>query len=161
MKTKILSIVIIASFLVSTVSFAQVSQKGNEKSQQQKAMMKKKHAHQKNDFGKLFTEEQLETMKTYRFETAKKVKPLKNELRELAAHQRTLTTADNADLKAINSNIDKMMSIKTKIAKIMAEQHQKVRALLNEEQLLRFDSMKRMKGGRMDKKMMHRRMMED
>jgi Spy/CpxP family protein refolding chaperone len=144
MKTKVLSLVIIATFLISTVALAQAPKNGqwNKKGQQKKEMMMKKHAHQKNDFHKMFTDEQMETMKTYRLETAKKVKPLKNELRELMAHQQTLTTADNADLKAINNNIDKISAVKTKIAKIMAAQHQQVRALLDEEQLLKFDNMK-------------------
>jgi Spy/CpxP family protein refolding chaperone len=154
MKTKILSLVIIATFLISTVALAQAPRngQGNKKSKQQKEMMMKKHAHQKSDFHKLFTDEQMETMKTYRLEAAKKVKPLRNELRELMAHQQTLTTADNADLKAINNNIDKMSAVKTKIAKIMAAQHQQIRSLLDEEQLLKFDSMKnnmrQKKGGR-------------
>ena len=73
---------------------------------------------------------------------AKQIKPLKNELNELNARQQTLTTADKADLKAINKNIDKMAALKADIAKIMAAQHQEVRGMLSEEQLLRFDARK-------------------
>ncbi len=143
MKTKVLSLVIVATFLISTVALAQPgNMQGNKKNKQQKEMMMKKHAHQKNEFKKLFSDEQMETMKTYRLEAAKAVKPLKNELRELMAHQKTLTTADNADLNAINKNIDKISAVKTKIAKVMAAQHQKIRSLLDEEQLLKFDNMK-------------------
>ncbi len=160
MKTKIFSIVIVATFLVSSVTFAQTPKKVNKKAQHQKAMMMKKDGLHGDNFHKIFTDEQMETMKAYRLEAAKKVKPLKNELRELMAHQRTLTTADNADLKAINSNIDKMAAVKTKIAKIMAEQHQKVRALLNEEQLLKFDTMRHMRGNKMKGGPMQHHMMK-
>jgi Spy/CpxP family protein refolding chaperone len=59
------------------------------------------------------------------------------------AHQRTLTTADNADLKAINKNIDKMAEIKAEMAKIMAKQHQAFRSQLSEEQLIKFDNRKK------------------
>lgn len=97
-----------------------------------------------------FTEEQKEAMKTIRLETEKQLKPLKNELRELNAHQQTLVTADKADMKAIEKNIDKISGVKAQMAKIMAKQHQEVRAQLNEEQLMKFDSMreKRMQKGR-------------
>ena len=115
-------------------------------------VMKNHQANLKPERQNFFTEEQKETMKKIHLETAKKVKPLKNELHELAAHQKTLTTSDNADLKAINKNIDKMSEVKTEIAKIMAKQHQEVRSLLNEEQLLKFDAMQenRRKGMRGD-----------
>ncbi len=145
MKTRILSLVIVTALFISTSVFAQPVNKGN-KSPERKTMMKKQFAQQKRNYQKFFTEEQQETMKALRLETAKKVKPFKNELRELMAHQQTLTTADNADLKAINNNIDKMSVTKTKIAKIMAAQHQQIRSILTEEQLLKFDTMKNKSG---------------
>jgi len=91
-----------------------------------------------------FTEEQKEAMKEIRLETAKKMKPLKNQLREMNARQKTLTTAEDANLDAIYENIEKMSKAKTEMAKIRARQHQEVRELLTEEQLLKFDSRKRM-----------------
>jgi Spy/CpxP family protein refolding chaperone len=81
-------------------------------------------------------------MKKIRLETAKEVKPLKNELRELQAHQQSLVTADNADMKAIYKNIDKMSDVKTNLAKIMAKQTQEVRSLLTDEQRLKMDQMR-------------------
>ena len=144
MKTRILSLIIVATLFTSTIVMAQPTRQGNQGNQypEQKAMMMKQFAQQKNIHQKFFTEEQQATMKNLRLETAKKVKPLRNELRELMAHQQTLTTANNTDLKAINKNIDKISDAKTEIAKIMAAQHQQVRSLLSEEQLLRFDTMK-------------------
>jgi Spy/CpxP family protein refolding chaperone len=156
MKTKFLSLVIIATFLISTVALAQApkNKPGKRKGQHPKAMMMKR-AHKKNNSHKLFTDEQLKTIKAYRLETAKKVKPLKNKLHELMAHQQTLITTEHADLKAINKNIDKMSAVRTEIAKIMAAQHQKTRSLLTEEQLLKFDSMQNKRGHKAKKPHKH------
>lgn len=159
MKTRVLSLFIVATLLISTTVLAQPTRQEN-RNPERKAMMMKQFAQQKNIHQKFFTVEQQETMKTIRLETAKKVKPFKNELRELMAHQQTLITADNADLKSINKNIDKMSDTKTEIAKIMAAQHQQIRSLLTEEQLLRFDTMKNNRGkkSRGDSMRSHRRM---
>ncbi len=159
MKTRVLSLFIVATLLISTTVLAQPTKQGN-RNPERKSMMMKQFAQQKNIHQKFFTVEQQETMKTLRLETAKKVKPFKNELRELMAHQQTLTTADNADLKAINKNIDKISGAKTEIAKIMASQHQQIRSLLSEEQLLKFDAMKNSRGKKQsrDSSRSHRRM---
>ncbi len=142
MKTRFLSLLIVASLFISTALTAQPTKEGKRgnKNPERSVMMQKRQVHQKSERQNFFTEEQQETIKTLRLETAKKVKPLKNQLRELAAHQQTLTTAESADLKAINKNIEKMAEAKTEIAKIMAAQHQQVRSLLTEEQLLKFDA---------------------
>ncbi|MCK5730606.1 MAG: Spy/CpxP family protein refolding chaperone [Draconibacterium sp.] len=144
MKTKILSLLIIAALFISTGVYAQQPNRKQvyKQNAEQKAMMTKRNSSQRSNYQKFFTEEQQEAMKTLRLETANNVKPFKNQLRELMAHQQTLTTANNADLKAINKNIDKMSGVKTEIAKIMAAQQQQIRSLLTEEQLLRFDSQK-------------------
>ncbi len=159
MKTKVLSLFIVATLLISTTVLAQPT-KQETRTPERKSMMMKQFAQQKNIHQKFFTAEQQETMKAFRLETAKKVKPFKNELRELMAHQQTLITADNADLKAINKNIDKMSGTKTEIAKIIAAQHQQIRSLLTEEQLLRFDTMKNNRGKKRggDSMRPHRRM---
>lgn len=148
MKTRILSLLIVAALFISTAGLAQPAKQGNQVNQfkEREAKMMKRSAYQRNMHQKFFTAEQQKTMKAFRLETAKKVKPFKNELRELVAHQQTLTTADNTDLKAINKNIDKMSATKTEIAKIMAAQHQQIRSILTEEQLLRFDTMKNNRG---------------
>ncbi len=139
MKTRILSLVLIAVFSITTTAMAQNEQKRERSPEQRELMMKRRMAMKQHQ--NFFTPEQREKMKELRLETAKQVKPLKNELNELKARQRTLSTADNADLKAINKNIDKMSEIKAKMAKIMAAQHQQVRSMLSEEQLLKFDAM--------------------
>ena len=90
----------------------------------------------------VFTVEQREAVKAIRMKTFKELKPLKDKLREMMAHHESLVTAEKADLNAINASIDKMSETKTAIAKIMAREHQEIRALLSEEQRIRFDQMK-------------------
>lgn len=150
MKTRIISLLMVSMFFISS---ALIAQPGNQEkkwgpNQDREQMMKKRFAENKQMDHKFFTEEQKETMKGMHLETAKKIKPLKNEFRELMAHQQTLTSADMADLKAINKNIDKMSEAKTEIAKIMAAQHQQVRSLLSEEQLMKYDQMKAKRGNK-------------
>lgn len=141
MKTRILSMVLIALFAIATTAMAQPEQSRKRSPEQREMMMKRQKAmHEKHQ--NFFTEEQKTKMKELRFETAKQIKPIKNELNELSAKQKTLTTADKTDLKAINSNIDKMADLKASMQKIMAAQHQEVRQMLDEEQLLKFDAMK-------------------
>jgi len=147
MKTRILGLAMIAIFALSTTAMAQ-NENSKKRSAEQKEMMMKRHKQMKERHNNFFTAEQREQMKELRLEVAKQVKPLKNELNELSAKQKTLTTADNADLKAINKNIDKMSATKTQMAKIMAAHHQKVRSLLSDEQLLKFDAMKSYRGGK-------------
>jgi Spy/CpxP family protein refolding chaperone len=158
MKTKILSITFIAIFVLSASVMAQPENRRERNPEQKERMMKHRQG-MKDRFENFFTEEQKEKMKELRLETAKKVKPLKNELRELQARQQTLTTADKADLNAINKNIDKMAGLKADIQKIMAKQHQEIRSMLSEEQLIKFDAMKgrfNKKRGDFAKRRMHR-----
>lgn len=138
MKTRILIVLMMAALFVSSVTMAQNPEQKNRRIDQND-MMKRQEMRQ--DFGRdlALTDEQKEAMKKIRLETAKEVKPLKNELRELQAHQQTLATADNADMKAIYKNIDKMAEVKTKMEKIRAKQRQDIRSLLTEEQRLKMD----------------------
>lgn len=156
MKTRIISFLMVSMFFISSALIAQPGNQGKKWGQNQDRgeMMQRQKAKKKQMYQKFFTEEQQTKMKEMRLETAKKIKPIKNELGELMAHQQTLTTADKADMKAINNNIEKISDAKTEIAKIMAAQHQQVRSLLSEEQLIKFDSMKG-KQGRQKGRFMH------
>jgi len=126
------------------VSSAALAQNPEQKTERMDKRAMVKRQEMKRDFkhDSFFTEEQKEAVKKIRLETTKEVKPLKNKLRELQAHQQTLATADNADMKAIYKNIDKMSDVKAKMAKIMAKQQQDVRSLLTEEQRLKIDQRK-------------------
>ena len=143
MRTKIGSLLLVAAFIVSLTVNAQTPQ-NNQARQTKRGMMMQHNFRAQAEKAPFFTEEQKDAIKEIRLETAKEVKPLRNQLRELSARQKTLTTAEKADLDAIYENIEKMADVKTEIAKIRANQHQEVRGLLTEEQLLKFDSRKQM-----------------
>ncbi|MEI6679033.1 MAG: periplasmic heavy metal sensor [Mariniphaga sp.] len=91
----------------------------------------------------------------------KQLQPVKNELGEAEAHQKTLMTADQPDLIAINKNIDKIGAMRIEMAKIKTKYHLEMRSQLNDEQRLKFDlfseKMMDMKGenGRQPNRGMH------
>jgi len=141
MKIKILTLALIAIFAIGSTSLAQNPERGKRNFNRQEALTQR-HDRVAERMDNFFTEEQQEQIKALRLETAKKVKPLKNQLNELEARQQSLTTAENADMEAIYGNIDKIAEVKSEIQKLMAKQHQDIRSLLSEEQLLKFDAMK-------------------
>ena len=142
MKTRFLGLILMATMLVSGSTSAQNSQKQNESPRRDKERIER-NMKPRGDREDFFTDEQKGIIKEMRLELAKQMKPLKNELGELEARQRTLSTQEKPDMKTIFKNIDKMSEVKTEIAKIMAQHIQDVRAMLDEEQLLKFDAMKK------------------
>lgn len=86
------------------------------------------------------TEEQKTKMKEIRLGHLKETQPLKNQLGELKARQKTLSTAEKPDMKAIDSNIDDITKVQNQLFKKSAAAHQQIRSLLNDEQKLWFDS---------------------
>jgi Spy/CpxP family protein refolding chaperone len=139
MEAKKLSLLIIATLLFSLTAMSQETDK-REDLPQRKEMIIKRRAIANVDREPFFTAEQKEAIKEIRLDIAKQLKPLRNELNELNARQKTLSTATDADLDAIYANIEKIYKIKTEIAKLNAKQHQEIRSLLTEKQLLQFDS---------------------
>jgi Spy/CpxP family protein refolding chaperone len=89
------------------------------------------------------TEEQKEAFKQSMLAMQKQLQPIRNELGETEAHQKTLMTAEKPDMAAINKNIEKIGALKIEIAKIEAKHHQDMRARLTDEQRLKFDMFKR------------------
>lgn len=138
MKTRILIAFMMAGLFISSAALAQRPAQKKERTDN-RSMVEKQEM--KRDFRhySFLTDEQKEAVKKIRMETAKEIIPLKNELNELQAHQQTLATSDNVDMKAIYKNIDKMSEVKAKMAKIRAKQQQEIRSLLTEEQLLKMD----------------------
>jgi len=141
MKIRILTLAMLAIFAISSASFAQnrQSQKRDLDRRENRMLRSDRVTEPMDNF---FTEEQQEQIKELRLETAKKVRPLKNQLNELKARQQTLTTAENADLEAIYENIDKISEVNSEIQKVMAKQRQDIRSMLSEEQRLKFDAMR-------------------
>ena len=103
------------------------------------------------------TDAQKEAFKKSRLALEKQLQPVRNELGEAEARQRTLTTTDKPDMDAINKNIEKMGALKTEMAKIQAKHHLEIRAQLTDEQRLKFDMFKhRQKEGKEPEGMKHR-----
>jgi len=139
MKIRILTLALVALFATSA-AWAQKPERGQRNPEQKDRMPR--HEQMAERRGNFFTEEQQEQIKTIRLETAKEMQPLRNQLNELEARQQTLSTAEKADMNAIYKNIDKISEVRADIQKLMAKQRQDIRSLLNEEQKLKFDSMK-------------------
>ena len=86
------------------------------------------------------TEDQQTQMKSMRLKIQQEMLPIRNEIGENKAKLRTLSTVENADLKAINKVIDSNSQLTARMAKLRAANHQAVRKLLTEEQRIMFDS---------------------
>jgi len=100
-----------------------------------------------NMLGLNLTEDQQTQMKSMRLNVQKEMLPLRNKLGENMAKMRTLRTADNADMKAINKLIDNNSDLRSSMAKVRAANHQEVRKMLTEEQRIMFDSREFRRGG--------------
>lgn len=138
MKTRILITFLMAALFASSTIIAQNPAQRNGR-MNQRPMLHRQEMRQNFNRDSFLTDEQKEAAKKIRLEMAKELKPLKNQLHELHAHQQTLATADNADLKAIDKNIDKMSEVKAEMAKIMAKHRLEFRSLLTDEQRLKMD----------------------
>ena len=141
MKTKtsiMLMIVLLASLAVNGQPGKQDRRQNMKRGMRQMMENRFREEGRRVDF---FTAEQKTAIRELRLENAKKVKPLRNELQEMIAHQHTLTTAEKTNMNAIDRNIEKMAELRAKIAKIQVRQHQEIRAMLTGEQRLIFDEM--------------------
>jgi Spy/CpxP family protein refolding chaperone len=88
------------------------------------------------------TDEQKEAFKKIMLSMHKEILPIHNEIGEAVAHQKTLLGAEKPDLNAINKNIDKIGALKIESSKIAMKHRLEMRALLTDEQRLKFDSWK-------------------
>jgi len=86
------------------------------------------------------TDEQKEAFKKIMLTMHKEILPVRNEIGEAEAHQRTLLSVDKPDLSAINKNIDKIGALKIEVAKIFTKHRLEMRALLTDEQRMKFDN---------------------
>lgn len=85
------------------------------------------------------TDEQQQKIKDIMLETHQQIMPLRNQVREAAAHLRTLTSG-KADMSAVNQQIDQISQLRTQIMKKRMATHQDIRNLLTEEQRAWFDA---------------------
>jgi Spy/CpxP family protein refolding chaperone len=137
MRTRILALAVMMGLATGLV--AQPNGKRDERPARganHEMQMNKKEGHQ-NALN--LTDAQKESFKKSRLALEKQLQPVRNELGEAEARQRTLTTTDKPDMDAVNKNIDKIGSLKTQMAKMQAKHRIEMRAQLTDEQRLMFD----------------------
>lgn len=148
MKTKILVLVVLMS--MSAVLVAHPADRGSKMpfvERDRALLMEEGQRGQVN--GLNLTDDQKEAFKKSMLVVQKQMQPLRNQLGEAEAHQKTLMTSEKPDLAAINKNIEKIGEIKTEMAKLQAKHHLEMRAQLTDEQRLKFDMFKhQMKNGK-------------
>jgi Spy/CpxP family protein refolding chaperone len=86
------------------------------------------------------TDEQQGKIKGLHLNMMKESLPIRNQLGENQAKMKTLQTAENPDMKAIDKLIDESTGLQAVLQKKAAANHQEVRSLLTEEQRVIFDS---------------------
>lgn len=133
--SKISAIVILLGGFATTL-IAQPYGNGQQRRQNQSAQVTNKPFMMIPDL----TDAQQEQINAIHVKTMKEVQPLTNQLREKRAHLRTLCTAEAADLKAINKQIDDISAMQASIRKLHAKSMQEIRGLLTDEQRVAFDA---------------------
>lgn len=132
---------------LTTVAMAQPNDKGEGKDRKG-GKQEMRADSQRGPGNELYlTDAQKEIFQKSRTETAKQVQPLRNQLGEARAHQKTLITAEKPDMDAINKNIEKMGALQTEIEKIQTKHQLEMRTQLTEEQRLKMDNAGHRKGG--------------
>jgi len=146
MRAKILSIVLL--MCLSAVLVAQTTENGRKNPNRgQKHEMRMDNDQKGPGKGLNLTDAQKDAFKQSMMAMQKQIQPLRNELGEAEAHQKTLVTAEKPDLSSINKNIEKIGAIRVELSKIQVKCHLDMRAQLTDEQKLKFDLMKgKMKG---------------
>lgn len=105
----------------------------------QKMQHEKANFHHGESWIPNLTEDQKTKMKDLHLAQLKEVKNFRNQLGELKAKQHTLATADKADIKAIDANIDEIVKVQGQLMKSRAQLVQNIRMLLTDEQRIYFD----------------------
>lgn len=85
------------------------------------------------------TKDQEASLKKLHLKSEKAILPIQNQIGELEAKLRTLTTDDNADLTQIEPVVDQLATLRAKIEKIRIKGRLDTRKLLTDEQRLEFD----------------------
>lgn len=94
------------------------------------------------------TEEQQEELSTLRVNHFKVMNPLRAEMGELNARERTLMAQEEIDMKAVHKVIDQKTDLSNSIQKKQLDNRLACRSILTEEQQVIFDQQK-MNAGRM------------
>jgi Spy/CpxP family protein refolding chaperone len=86
------------------------------------------------------TEEQQKKLSDLGLEHQKNMLQFRNQMDVKNAQLNLLSTADKADMNAINKTIDEIGTLKTQMMKERENHHQQVRSLLTEKQRVIFDT---------------------
>lgn len=135
--TKILAASIISLLLAGTV-FAQQGQGNRDMRGRDDDRRGPRHDQMMEKLG--LNEEQKTEIEKIHTENMKESLQIRNQIGEKEAQLRTLETAEKADMGKINKVIDEIGSLKTKMKKMHAQAKQNVRALLTDEQRVKFDT---------------------
>lgn len=154
MKTKILMIAVLLGLTTAVMAQRGNGQERSFRGERSEIRMDDPKGGLEN--GLNLTDAQKELFKQSKLDVQKQIQPLRNELGEAEAHQKTLMTAEKPGLAAINKNIEKIGALKVEMAKIHAKHRLDMRAQLTEEQRLKFDMHKgKMMHGRGSEGMRH------
>jgi len=141
MRAKILVIVLLMS--LSAVLVAQTNESGRKNANRAPQKEMRMNGGQGGPMrGLNLTDAQKEAFRKSMLDIQKQLQPLRNELGEAEAHQKTLVTAEKPDMAAINKNIEKIGAFRIEMAKIEVKHRLDMRAQLSDEQRLKFDLMK-------------------
>lgn len=156
MKTKVLMLTVF--MCLTTVLVAQPNEKGEGKSRRGPNPEMRMGEQRVHGNGLELTNAQKESFKQSMMAMQKQLQPIRNQLGEARAHQKTLTTAEKPEMDAINKNIEKMGALQTEMAKIQNRYHLEMRAQLTDGQRLKFDRFEqRKKAGKGPEGIKHRR----
>ncbi len=156
MKTKVLVLAVLMG--LATGLIAQPNEKEEGKTRRGPNPEMRMDGQRGIENGLDLTDVQKEAFKKSMLAMQKQLQPIRNELGEARARQKTLTTAEKPDMDAINKNIEKMGSLKTEMEKIQTKNHLEMRAQLTDEQRLKFDRFDHLKKeGKRPQGMKHQR----
>lgn len=138
-KSRVFAMAIV--MVLATVSVQAQDQRGPHPPQEGKEFMQR-GPHGPNRQGPPpipgLTEEQKDQMKSIHIETEKANLPVKNQIGEKEARLRTLVMAESYDERAVNKLLEEIGDLKTQAEKTKIASLQKVKEVLNDEQLLVF-----------------------
>jgi Spy/CpxP family protein refolding chaperone len=141
----------LALLFVSLVSVEVIAQRaGAENHQERRGPMMQNRMQQGQGQMAMngFTEEQKTAIKQIRLDHMEATTPLRNELNELRASQKSLMSKESPDQGQINAVIDRITQVNGQLLRANAEQQLKVRALLTDEQRIKMDAMRANAGER-------------
>lgn len=137
MRTKFF--LLMAWMVVSAIVVAQPVEKGKKELRPADGKETRMKERKEMAQGLNLTDAQKESFKKAALAVQKQLQPLRNELGEARARQRTLVTAEKPDLDAINKNLGKMGALRVEMAKIQTRLQVEMRSQLTDEQRIKFD----------------------